>query len=276
MSTDSRSLVLSLILGAEARGDAALGVRELISACALFELPENNVRVALARAVAAGQLATPRRGAYALSAQSRPLADEVGRWRSLEDQIVEWRGDWLAVHVGATGRSDRPALRARERAFGILGLAEFERGLHLRPDNLAGGVASLRERLAHLVPQGTELGTVFVLGGLAAADAQRAAALWDAAALNAHYRDGTARLSAWLEGARALPLERAARESFELGHAAIRSLVFDPLLPAPLVDAAARSRFIKTVARFDDAGKAVWQRFLKRVRAAAPQPALAS
>ena len=232
--------------------------------------------VALARAVAAGQLATPRRGAYALSAQSRPLADEVGRWRSLEDQIVEWRGDWLAVHVGATGRSDRPALRARERAFGILGLAEFERGLHLRPDNLAGGVASLRERLAHLVPQGTELGTVFVLGGLAAADAERAAALWDAAALDAHYRDTTARLSAWLEGARALPLERAARESFELGHAAIRSLVFDPLLPAPLVDAAARSRFIKTVARFDDAGKAVWQRFLKRVRSAAPQPALAS
>lgn len=276
MPADPRSLVLSLILGAEARGDAALGVRELIAACALFELPENNVRVALARAVAAGQLSTPRRGAYALSAQSRPLADEVGRWRSLEDQIVEWRGDWLAVHVGATGRSDRPALRARERAFGILGLAEFERGLHLRPDNLAGGVASLRERLAHLVPQGTELGTVFVLGGLAAADAERAAALWDAAALDAHYRDTTARLSAWLEGARALPLERAARESFELGHAAIRSLVFDPLLPAPLVDAAARSRFIKTVARFDDAGKAVWQRFLKRVRAAAPQPALAS
>lgn len=276
MPADPRSLVLSLILGAEARGDAALGVRELIAACALFDLPENNVRVALARAVAAGQLTTPRRGAYALSAQSRPLADEVGRWRSLEDQIVEWRGDWLAVHVGATGRSDRPALRARERAFGILGLAEFERGLHLRPDNLAGGVASLRERLAHLVPQGTEVGTVFVLGGLAAADAQRAAALWDAAALDAHYRDGTARLSAWLENARALPLERAARESFELGHAAIRSLVFDPLLPAPLVDAAARSRFIKTVARFDDAGKAVWQRFLKRVRAAAPQPALAS
>ncbi len=52
MSTDPRSLVLSLILGAEARGDAALGVRELIAACALFDLPENNVRVALARAVA--------------------------------------------------------------------------------------------------------------------------------------------------------------------------------------------------------------------------------
>lgn len=276
MPADPRSLVLNLILGAESRGDAALGVRELIAACALFDLPENNVRVALARAVAAGQLSTPRRGAYALSAQTRPLADEVGRWRSLEAQLVEWRGDWLAIHVGATGRSDRPALRARERAFGILGLAEFERGLHLRPDNLEGGVASLRERLAHLVPPGTEVGTAFVLSGLAAADAQRACGLWDAAALDAHYRDTTARLSAWLEGARALPLERAARECFELGHAAIRSLVFDPLLPAPLVDAAARSRFIKTVARFDDAGKAVWQRFLKRVRAGAPLPSLAA
>ena len=111
---------------------------------------------------------------------------------------------------------------------------------------------------------------MFVLSALAATDAERAGKLWDAAALDAHYRDTTARLTAWLEGARALPLERAARESFELGHAAIRSLVFDPLLPAPLVDAAARSRFIKTVARFDDAGKAVWQRFLTRARSAAP------
>ncbi|MCA0242507.1 MAG: hypothetical protein LCI02_16790 [Proteobacteria bacterium] len=270
MSPDPRALIFSLMLGSAARGDAALGVRELLAACSLFNLPENNVRVALARAVAGGQLSTPRRGAYALSAQTRALADEVGRWRSLQAQVVDWRGDWLAVHVGATGRSDRPALRARERAFAMLGLAEFERGLHLRPDNLVGGVASLRQRLAHLVPAGTEVGTAFVLSALAPADAARAGALWDAAALDAHYRDTTARLSAWLDGARSLPLPRAARESFELGHAAIRSLVFDPLLPAPLVDAAARSRFIKTVARFDDAGQAIWQRFLTRARTAAP------
>lgn len=276
MTTDPRSLILSLMLGAEARGDASLSVRELISACSLFNLPENNVRVALARAVAAGQLSTPRRGAYALSPQTRPLADEVGRWRALEGQIAEWRGDWLGVHVGATGRSDRPALRARERAFGILGLAEFERGLHLRPDNLVGGVASLRQRLAHLLPQGTEIGTVFVLSGLAPGDAGRACGLWDTAALDAHYRDTTARLSAWLDGAAGLPLERAARESFELGHAAIRSLVFDPLLPAPLIDAQARGRYTRTVARFDDAGKAVWQQFLDRARQAPTLPDMAT
>jgi phenylacetic acid degradation operon negative regulatory protein len=263
---DPRSLILSLMLGAESRGDAALGVRELISACAVFSLPENSVRVALARAVSSGLLVAPRRGAYALGPQTRPLADEVGRWRQLDAQIVDWNGDWIAVHVGAAGRSDRTALRARERAFGILGLAEFERGLHLRPDNLIGGAGALRKRLAQLVPDGTTVGSVFVASQMSSVDAARAAKLWDAAALDAHYRDTTVRLTVWLDQARTLPLERAARECFELGHAAIRSLVFDPLLPAPLVDAGARSRFVKTVVRFDDVGKAVWRRFLTRTR----------
>lgn len=272
MSPDPRSLILSLMLGSEARGDAELGVRELISACALFDLPENSVRVTLARSVASGLLVTPRRGAYALGPQARPLAVEVGRWRQLETQLLDWNGDWIAVHVGATGRSDRPALRARERAFSMLGLAEFERGLHLRPNNLVGGAGLLQERLRLLVTEGAETGTVFVMSELAKADAERAKRLWDVATLDANYRDTTARLTAWLENAPTLPLDRAARESFQLGHAAIRSLVFDPLLPAPLVDADARTRFIRTVARFDDAGKVIWQRFLTHARKLAGQP----
>lgn len=272
MATDTRALVLNLLLGAEVRGEAELGVRELLAACALFGLPENTVRVALARAVAAGLLVTPRRGTYALGPAARAVADEVSGWRRIESSMVAWDGGWMAVHVGASGRSDRVASRARERAFGLLRLAEFERGLHLRPDNLVGGVDALRERLGHLLPEGTDTGTVFALRGLAPADDARARALWDRAVLDAGYRDTTARLAAWLDGARGLPLERAAREVFELGHAAIRRLVFDPLLPAPLVDAAARSRFVRTVARFDETGRAIWQRFLAGVRAPAGRP----
>lgn len=269
MHPDPRSLILSLLLGAQARGDPALGVRELIAACALFGLSQNNVRVALARAVASAELVAPRRGTYALGPRARPLADEVGRWRKLESLMAQWHGDWVAVHVGASGRSDRHALRARERAFAMLGLAEFERGLHLRPNNLAGGIDGVRQRLRHLIAAGTEAGTVFRLDELSTADAERAGALWDAAALDAGYRDTTAALAGWLDRAGSLPLERAAREAFELGHDAIRRLVFDPLLPAPLVDAGARSRFIRAVARYDDAGKAIWQRFLASVRAPA-------
>ena len=271
MVINPRALILRLVLGTEAHGDEALGVRELLSACALFGLPGNSVRVALARAVAAGLLATPRRGVYELGPAARPLADEVGRWRGMAQQVVAWHGDWIAVHVGATGRSDRPALRARERAFELLGLAEFERGLHLRPDNLAGGADTLRTRLQALLPVGTEAGTVFALRGFSAADAKRAAGLWDSAALDATYRDRTARLTAWREQASSLPLEPAAREVFELGNQAIRQLVFDPWLPAPLVDEAARKRFIAAVVRHDDIGKAIWRQYLAAVRA---RPAL--
>lgn len=266
MQPNPRQLILSLMLGSQSGGVAGCGVRELIAACALFGLPENSVRVALARAVAAGLLATPQRGLYALGPQARALAAEVGRWRHLADQTVEWTGDWIAVHVGANGRSDRSALRARERAFGLLGLAEFERGLHLRPDNLAGGVQGLRARLAALLGDGAGAGTAFVLRDFAAADAARARALWDVAAVDRLYRETTVRLTAWLDHAAALPLARAARETFELGDQAIRQLVFDPLLPAPLVDADARARCIATVTRYDDVGKAIWRRFLAAER----------
>lgn len=265
----ARHLVLNLLLGAEAQGESALGARELIGAAALFGMPENAIRVALARALAAGLLASPRRGVYSIGALGRPLADDVGRWRSLPGQLVEWSGGWLAVHVGATVRSDRPALRARERAFGLLGLAELERGLLLRPDNLAGGAGALRARLAALLPGSTPTGTVFALHGLTPADDRRARRGWDTTALNAGYRRFTARLSAWFDDAPSLPLERAAREAFELGHDAIRQLVFDPWLPGPLVDADARARFVAAVERHDDLGQAIWRRFLAARRAVA-------
>lgn len=269
MVPDLRSLVVTLVLGAEGGPGPTLSVRELIESAALFGHAENAVRVAVARATAAGLLVAPSRGLYALGPAARPVADEVGRWRRIERQTVDWTGGWVAVHVGAIARGDRAALRARERAFGLLGLAELERGLHLRPDNLVGGVAALRERLDALMPDGAEPGTVFALRELSSADLARAGALWDGLALDAAYRDGTARLAAWLDDAHALPLERAARESWALGNDAIRRLVFDPLLPAPLVDTGARARYGATVARFDAAGKAIWRRFLAEVRATA-------
>lgn len=267
MAVNARALILRLVLGAESHSDSPLGARELLASCALFGLPGSRVRVALARAVSAGLLVAPQRGAYALGPAARPLADEVGRWRAMAQQVVPWGGDWIAVHVGTNGRSHRPALRARERAFALLGLAELERGLHLRPGNLAGGAQALRTRLRALLPGGADAGTTFTLGGLSAADAARARGLWSTTHLDMAYRDSTALLTAWRERARALPLERAAREVFELGDQAIHRLVFDPWLPAPLVDEAARKRFIAAVVRHDDIGKVIWRQFLAAARA---------
>jgi len=269
MPPNPRHLILNLLLGA---GGDGLSASDAVASCALFGVSENSTRVALVRLAAAGLVQAAGRGAYQLGPQAASLAADVARWRDAEQRVADWSGDWVAVHVAGLGRSQRAAVRTRDRALGLLGLVEFEHGLHLRPDNLAGGVAAVRARLAAL---GLEpAAPVFVARGFDAAADRRARALWDGAALNRRYRSTVQRLDRWLAGAAALAPDVAAREAFELGHDAIRTLVFDPLLPAPLVDVAARRQCADAVRRFDTAGHALWQAFFEtqRTRAAPPRP----
>lgn len=262
-----RSLVLNLLLAADGE---PLSAREAVASCALFGIRENSVRVTLARLAAAGMIEAAGRGAYRLGPNAETLAADVATWRSADQRLRDWSGDWIAVHVAALGRSDRVALRGRDRALALLGLRELDRGLFIRPDNLAGGVAAVRERLHKL---GLEKNAaVFVASDFDAAREKRARALWDTKALDQGYRDTRKRLEAWLAKAGKLDAETAARESFLLGNDAIRQLVFDPLLPAPLVDATARAAFIDAVKRYDSAGHAIWKR-LHRLSSAATAPA---
>jgi phenylacetic acid degradation operon negative regulatory protein len=258
MKVDPRKLILNILLGA---ADRHLKAREAVAACALFGIRENSVRVSLVRLSAAGLVEAVGRGEYRLGPNAVPLAADLATWRDAEHRVHDWSGDWIAVHVGDLGRSDRTALRARARALDLLGLRELDRGLFVRPDNLAGGVAVARARLQALglEPQAA----VFVARGFDDGRERRAAALWDGAALTRGYRDTQARLDAWLASADTLGLDVAARESFLLGNDAIRQLVFDPLLPAPLVDVEARRTFVAAVVRFDVAGHEIWSRFLR-------------
>lgn len=258
MKPEPRPLILNLLLGAAGR---RLAAREAVAACALFGIRENSVRVTLARLSAAGLVEAIDRGEYRLGPGAASLADDVSTWRDAERRVRDWNGDWIAAHVGDLGRSDRTALRARARALELLGLRELDRGLYLRPDNLAGGVAAVRARLLAL---GLEPeAAVFVARGFDPARERRAVALWDGRALTRAYRDTRGRLDDWLARSDSLALDVAARESFLLGNDAIRQLVFDPLLPAPLVDVDARRAFADAVARFDAAGHAIWNRFLR-------------
>jgi phenylacetic acid degradation operon negative regulatory protein len=261
VTPNPRHLILDLLLGA---GGQALSARTAVAACALFGLRENSVRVALARLAASDLVEPVGRGSYRLGPQAAGLAAEVAQWRGAASRLGDWQGGWIAVHSppgGSAGKpaKGRPARRTRERALGLLGLRELDRGLHLRPDNLAGGAAAVRERLARLGLEGDA--AVFVARDLDPARDRRARALWDGTALNRGYRATRQRLERWLARAARLPLADAARESFTLGHDAIRQLVFDPLLPEPLVDADARHRFIDAVVRFDAAGQSIWNRF---------------
>jgi phenylacetic acid degradation operon negative regulatory protein len=250
-------LILNLLLAAQGQ---PLMARDAVASCELFGIRENSARVTLVRLSTAGLIEAAGRGAYRLGPNGTGLAAEVATWRDADRRVREWTGGWIAVHVGALGRSDRVALRARDRALALVGLRELDRGLHVRPDNLVGGVAAARERLYKLGLDPSA--PVFVANDLDARRELRARKLWDGKALTKSYRDTRRRLADWLERVDEFEPQVAARESFLLGNKAIRQLVFDPLLPAPLVDVTERRSFVETVVRYDRAGRAIWRRLL--------------
>jgi phenylacetic acid degradation operon negative regulatory protein len=265
MSPNPKSLVLNLLL---ANDGASLSAADAIASCALFGLRENSVRVALVRLGAAGMIESAGRGAYRLGPQAKGLAEELSHWRSNEARVCEWNGTWIAVSTGHLARSDRTALRIRQRALALMGFKELDETLHLRPANLQGQVEGVRGRLHKLgLPSDVP---VFIASGLDPALEARARGLWHGKALNKGYQQGRQKLQSWLDRAAELESEVAARECYLLGNEAIRQIVFDPLLPEPLVDVSARRAFMETVLAFDKAGHRIWQQLLPGVQASLP------
>ena len=251
-----RHLLLELLL---ASGDDALPVSHAVAAGAVFGISENHVRVSLARLAAHDMVQTTERGAWRLGPAAQNLAQDVAHWRHTAQRLRPWNGQYVAVHCGALARSDRAAARQRERALHLLGFAELQRDFWLRPDNIEADIAAIRTRLYALGLEREAL-----VCGCTSLDASTEAAvdaLWNGVALHHAYRATQERLQRWLDGAARLPIDQAARESFFLGGAAIRQLVYDPLLPEPMVDAALRQAFIDSVHAFDAAGRALWARF---------------
>jgi phenylacetic acid degradation operon negative regulatory protein len=256
MAPTAKRLLLQLLVAA---AGTPLPVRTAVLAGALFDLSENNVRVALVRLTAEGLIESAGRGAYRLAERAEDLAREVAAWRDAEARVCRWAGGYVVVHTGALGRTDKAALRQRSRALSLLGFAELERGLHVRPDNLQGGIDAVRQRLHALGLEGDAI--VFRADAFDEKTEARVRRLWDGRALTSSYGRARQKLERWLAGSRDLELDVAARESFLLGGQAIRQIVFDPLLPPPLVDVEERRAFIDSMKTMDREGRRIWRRF---------------
>lgn len=266
MKVNPKNLILDLLL---AVGDKPLTVRHAILACSLFNISENSLRVTLARLSAASLIEIAGRGAYRLGPEAIDLAGDVANWRTIDTRLRPWAGGYIVVHSAALGRSDRVLLRRRERALGMLGFREFERGLYIRPDNFVDDIEHARQRLYKL---GLDRdAAIFLANGFDSAREAAIRHLWDGNALTQTYRRLRAQLEEWLAGgAASLALDVAARESFMLGGKAIHALIFDPLLPQPFVDVSERDAFLQATRRFDDCGRAIWNRFFASVDESAP------
>ncbi len=259
MSVIARHLILDLVL---ARHPSPCSVRELIAAGKVFAMSDNSVRVAVARLVHQDLLRSAGRGCYRMGPAAVSLAQEVRAWRQAENRMQKWGGNFLIVYTADLGRSDRKQLREMDRALSITGFREWRRGLYVRPDNLADELGALQVRLHSLgLPASALLARVD--GDSLAEEGLRE--LWPIETLHRQYRDLQQRLSASRQQAVSEDLAEAARDCFVLGDAAIRAVVFDPLLPAQWVDAPQRQAFFAEVQCFEVYGRDIWMRYFAQV-----------
>ncbi len=256
MKLNAKHLILDLLLAS----DKALSAKDAISACRLFGLSENSVRVALARLSAEGLVEASERASYRLSSSALELAGDVATWRSAEQRVRPWLGNYIAVFSAGLGRTNRTALRKRERALQLLGFRELHQGLHIRPDNIEHSIFAVRQRLYTLGLEREAL--VFIATDFENHCEAEIHALWHTEALNHNYHQLHEEMTDWLAHAEHLEPEVAARESFLLGSKAIKQVVFDPLLPEPFVDVAARHSFVEMTRHFDQVGHGIWRKLI--------------
>lgn len=253
-----RLLLLRLLTVADKN---TLTAAEAVLAGSVFGMTENSIRVTIARLTQADLAEAIGPAIYRIGPKAQKLGIDVASWHTSDKRIVKSDGSWIAVATGGLPRSDRKVLRARARALSLLGFRELDKGLYLRPNNLLGGINVARQRLLDL-GLGKEA-AVFKAYDFDSVRQEKALALWSDMQLEKHYEEMSQRLNNWLEHMDDLPYDVALREIFMLGDAGIRSVIFDPLLPAPLVDEAARQQYFSTVRRFNHEGRRLWFAFFK-------------
>jgi phenylacetic acid degradation operon negative regulatory protein len=264
----AKRIILELLSATDGHEAAS---SSLVRAGKLLGVAETSVRVTLTRLVADGTLELTGRGSYRLGDATAALTRQVTSWRELEKQVRRWDGAWVCVQAGSSG-GDRSLARRRGRALRLLGFRALDQRpghtsgqtpghtsghtLSLRPDNLDGGVTALRERLYALGVEDEAL--VFRATELDGDTDARARRLWDAERLTQAYHQTRDRIDRWLHAVTELPLRTAAREAFFFGGDVLRMILFDPRLPEPLVEIAARRALVEAGKRLDAAGRGLW------------------
>jgi phenylacetic acid degradation operon negative regulatory protein len=247
-----------------------LSVGSLCRAAALFGMAEQGVRVALTRLVRRGKVISRVRGVYALDESTNSLFRETNSWLRREKRLVSWDGLWVGVADSAVSRQKRAMLREHERALAIKGFQQLQDGLHLRPDNLAGGIQDLRKELHGLGL--AERALVVGLHDLSLEDERRARALWNVVELRQGYQGMLEDLERSNRRLDCKPVEAAAVESLLLGRSIIRRIVRDPLLPEELLPGLERQRLTQEMHDYQLRSKALWAKVLQEEPVSATSP----
>lgn len=255
----ARKLLLKLL---GSRDSIQMNASAAVRVGALFGISENNIRVTLTRLQSAQLISLVERGYYKLGDKGIRFAKEIHQWRDDESALVPWQNNWVVAQTNTLPKSDKKQQRTNERALKLVGMRKLASDMYIRPNNFLGGAVEVRDKLHALGLSRKAL--VFSASDFDSKTQSKAMGLWSHLKLEALYEEGCNEIEKSLARLPSLPLEEATKESYVIGDRALYHLVFDPLLPSPLVDVTMRERFRNLVKEYDDIGAQIWHRFLRQ------------
>lgn len=237
-----------------------LSIQQLIAWGALFDQKPSAIRVTAGRLVAETLLEKTARGMYTIGPRGLAMKNKAGEWVTALSRVREWEGGWFGVHTAHLGKTFRPQLRTRERAFRLLGFKELVSGLWIRPDNLNYSTSEMYAKLCQL---GLEPQMVLMRSDdLKQSGLKHPLTLWSAEELNASYERAIELLNLSQCRLERQDLHTVTRESFVIGEHIIRQINADPLLPATHIDAASREKMVHAMTRYSEFCHPYWEEFL--------------
>ena len=255
----ARKLLLKLL---GSRDNIKMNASAAVRVGALFGISENNIRVTLTRLQSAHLITLVERGYYKLGDEGIRFAKEIHQWREDENGLVPWQNDWVVAQTSPNAKSDQKQNRNNERALKLAGMKKLANDFYIRPNNFSGGAGEVRDKLYSLGLSRKAL--LFSACDFDSKTQTKAMELWRHLNLESLYRNGCNEIEESLARLTSLPLEEATKESYVIGDRALYHLVFDPLLPTPLVDVAMRERYRNLEKKYDDIGAQIWLRFLNQ------------
>ncbi len=246
-----RNIILDL-MGVSHPQPLEAGYLNLISD--IFNIPVNNLRVALTRLAAKGMLDNTQRGVYRLSPKAMARNEFARRWKTSQCVEGQWDGSWIGCHLSKGANRS-----VRAKSLNALSWFGFKPGLdHLwvRPNNLLQNVLSLQLVLKDL---GLESQShLFSMNDIESTLAKHWKTLWPVDALNESYGGLNQQLLSSYQQLDKTPLKASLLETCVLGSEAIHCLATDPQLPREIRPGKEYELLRKTMIDYDLAGRKIW------------------
>ena len=241
---------------------AILPIRQLVAWGTLFDQKPAAIRVTAGRLVHEALLEKAARGMYTIGVSGLALKAKANEWTIALNQTHAWQGGWYVVHTGHLGKAIRRNVRARERAFRLLGFKELVEGLWVRPDNLRLDQVQMFEKLCQL---GLDQAAVLLHSDdLVGEHTEAPFDLWRHEDLNRGYDFAATLLAQSQKKLQGESLHKITRETFLIGEHVIRLISTDPLLPEGQINVSKRQAMVDAMKRYSEFCDPYWAEFLDR------------